>query len=378
MVVEWLYNEELNTLGHVSKLKLDGRNSISPQHALTIQDMDAFTTANVKTTSDNICISGESIDYSTFQGLGKQATVTDALTKRLQHKIIPNRINFVYGRIPSDYNVNNSIHPVLTVDDLQASALVGVQLEVNASAIIPPIPNGLRSYKTFKRVLDRTKIEIQTFNKEKEIIGLIPKTDHLDLIPSMIKDYEKLDVKIFAIDFCGAYLPRALIRTTVRAIRETKKIKNKKEPKDKHYYLHIFDSASCVKTTSPTTAITDILTHAYGVDSTSGVMWGGGKLDRNKLRYYNMTDYGAYNIGRMNEFGVTAPFEIPDVATRAYKILRAHRIIDYTNDCKTNITEKISNGDQTNNYASYLNSKTRATEQVNNILLDIKEIKARI
>jgi hypothetical protein len=378
MTVEWLYNEEVNTLGHVAKLKLEGHTAISPQHALTVQDIDAFTIADEKITSDNIVISGESINYSTFQGLGKQATVTDALIKRLQNKIIPNRINFVYGRIPSGYKVNDSIHPVLNVDDLQASALVGAQLEANANAIIPPLPNGLTSYKIFKRVLDRTKIEIQTFNKEREIIGLVPKTEHLDLIPSMIKDYEKLGVNIFAIDFCGAYLPRSLIRITVGSIRKTKKIKKKDEPKDKHYYLHIFNSASCVKTASPTTAITDILTHAYGVDSTSGIMWGGGKLDHNKLRYYNMADYGAYNIGRMKEYGVTAPFDIPDGAIRAYKILRAHRIIDYSNDCKTNITESISNGDQTKSYASYLNSKTRAKEQVKNILSDIKEIKASI
>lgn len=378
MVVEWLYNEESNTLGHVAQLKLDGFNTISPQHAQTIQDVEAFKTAGEKAIVDSIVISGESINYSTFQGLGKQATVTDSLTKRLQNKIISNKINFVYGRIPSGYKTNGSIHPVLKVDDLQASALVGAQLEANANAIIPPLPNGIQNYKVFKRVVDRTKIEIQTFRKEKEIIGLIPKTDHLDLIPLMIKDYEKLGVSIFAIDFCGAYLPRALIRTTVRAIRETKKIKKQNEPQEKHYYLHIFNASACVKSSSPATAITDILTHAYGVDSTSGVMWGGGKLERDKLRYYNMPDYGAYSIGTMQKYGVATPFEIPDSAIKTYKTLRAHRILDYSNDCKTNITESISNGEPTKSYAAYLNSKIRAKEQVKNILSDIKEIKAGI
>jgi len=58
--------------------------------------------------------------------------------------------------------------------------------------------------------------------------------------------------------------------------------------------------------------------------------------------------------------------------------LRGHRIIDYNNDCKTNITEHISSGESTKSYGAYLNSKKRAKEQVKNILSDIKEIKARI
>lgn len=194
----------------------------------------------------------------------------------------------------------------------------------------------------------------------------------------MIKDYEKLGVKIFAIDFSGAYLPRALIRTTVGTIRKIKKIKKKNESTDKHYYLHIFNASTSVKSPTPATSMTDILTHAYGVDSTSGVMWGGGKLVHDKLRYYNISDYGAYHIGKMHEYGITTPFSIPESSIRAYKTLRAHRIIDYNNDCKTNITEHISSGEQTKSYGAYLNSKSRAKEQVNNILSDVKEIKSRL
>jgi hypothetical protein len=378
MTVQWLYSEEANTIGHVAQLELDGMKSFSPRHAQTIQDFKAIETAGLKRNLDSIAVSGESINYTTFQGLGKQASITDSLINRLQNKTIPDKINFVYGRIPSGYKTNDSIHPVLKIDDLQVSALVGAQLEVNANAIIPPIPNGIQSYKIFKRIIDRTKIEIQTFRKEKEIIGLVPKTDYLDLIPKMIKDYEKHNVKIFAIDFSGSYLPRALIRTTVGAIRRTKKIKKQNESQDKHYYLHIFNASTSVKSATPTTAITDILTHAYGVDSTSGVMWGGGKLVHDKLRYYNMSDYGAYRVGNMKEYGITPTFDIPESAIGAYKILRGHRIIDYNNDCKTNITKHISSGEITKSYGAYLNSKKRAKEQVKNILSDVKEIKARI
>lgn len=378
MNVEWLYNEESDTIGHVSKLKIDGIESISPYHAQTINDIEAINTLGVKKNFDSIAVAGESLNYSTFQGIGKQASVTDSLIKRLQLKTIPNKINFIYCRIPNMYKINSSIHPVLNVDDLQSSAIVGAQLETNASCIIPPIPNGIQNYKVFKRILERTKIEIQTFRKKKEIIGLIPKTEALGLIPSMIKDYEKLGVKIFAIDFSGSYLPRALIRTTVGTIRRIKKIKKQNESIDKHYYLHIFNASTSVKSPTPTTSITDILTHAYGVDSTSGVMWGGGKLVHDKLRYYNMLDYGAYQIGKMQEYGITTPFSIPESSIKAYKVLRAHRIIDYNYDCKTNITEHISSGEPTKSYGAYLNSKSRAREQVNNILSDVKEIKSRL
>lgn len=376
MVVEWLYNEESNTLGHVSQLKLDRFKAISPQRAQTIQDVEALKTVGEKIPRDNIVIAGESINYATFQGLGKQATVMNSLIKRLQNKIISNRINFVYGRIPSSYKVNGTTFPVVEVDDLQASALVGAQLEVGANAVIPPIPNGIQNYNVFKRVLERTRIEIQTFRKEKEIVGLIPKTEHLDLIPLMVKDYVKLGVSVFAIDFCSAYLPRALIRTTVRAIREIKKVKKQNESQEKHYYLHVFNASTCVKSSHPATAITDILTHAYGVDSTSGVMWGGGALKRDKLRYYNIPDYGAYRIGDTQSYGVAIPFEMPESVVNTYKTLRAHRILAYDNDCRTNIMESISNGEPTKSYAAYLNSKQRAKNEIRNILSDVKEIRA--
>jgi|GEM_PF-7056918 len=376
MTVEWLYNDEKNTLGHISKLNLEGKNTLSPQHALSIPDMESIATFKLKTLNDNIIIGGESLNFATFAGIGKQATETDSLIKRFKNKTVAGKINFIYGRIPSEYNVNGNIFPVTDVNSLQTSAIVGAQLEANASVIIPPVPNGIQSYKVFKRIFDQTIIENQTFRKDKEIIGLIPKTEHIDIIPDMIKDYAKSEVKIFAIDFSGSHLPRALIRQTVRSIRKNLKIKNERDSKDKHYYLHVFNAATSVKSSAQVTSMTDILTHAYGVDSTSGVMWGGGKLDRSKLRYFNMADYGAYSIGTISNYSINVPFNVPDAPTSAYKILRAHRIIDYFNECKAGITSNISNGNDKRNYANYLNSKARATEQVTKILSDIKEIKA--
>ena len=81
MTVEWLYNEESNTIGHVAKLKLDGITSISPQHAQTIQDVEAIEIAGVKKNLDSVAISGEPINYSAFQGTGKP-TIVNPLQKR--------------------------------------------------------------------------------------------------------------------------------------------------------------------------------------------------------------------------------------------------------------------------------------------------------
>lgn len=378
MVVEWLYNDGMDTLGHVGKLELDGIKSLSPQHALTKKDVDVVESISkpVPILKDNIAVAGEMLSLSALEGVGRDANITDSLTKRLTSKLVPGRINLVYPRISSAYNLNDTIVPVNSIDDLQASALAGAQLEAGANGVLPPLPNGIKSYAIFERVLERTNIEIQTFRKEKEIIGLIPKTDALDLIPLMVKRYVKLGVRVFAIDFSSSPLPRSLVRTTVRAIRESLKIKRANEPVDKHYYLHAFNVAVNVKSIQSVAPITDILAHAYGIDSTSGVMWGGGKLELDKLRYYNTADYGAYRLGGANKYGVAVPFEVPQSPVAAYETLRAHRIIDYVRDCKDNISERISNGESSRSYAAYLAAKERPKKEVKNILSDIKEIKA--
>jgi hypothetical protein len=377
MEVEWLYNDETETLGHVTKLELDGIKTISPQHALSSKDIETAKGFDDRAVlRDSIAVAGEVLSLNTLQGVGRQASVTDMLIKRLEAKIVHGRINFVYPRISSEYNDNGSVIPIKNIDDLQASALVGVQLEAGANAIIPPLPNGIASHEVFERVLERTRTEIQTFRKEREIIGLIPKTEALDLIPSMVKEYIKMGVHIFAIDFSSSPMPRSLIRTTVGAIRRAFNIKKTNEPQEKNYYLHVFNAAVNIKSTQSVSPITDILTHAYGVDSTSGVMWGGGKLETEKLRYYNTSDYGAYRLGSVRENGIAIPFNIPNSPMAAYETLRAHRVIDYLKDCKDNITERISNGSSSNGYAAYLLAKERPKKEVKNVLSDIREIKA--
>ncbi len=382
MVVEWLSNDGKNTLGHVSVLELEGNKTTGPHHALTNRDYQAIRNINDEEhlLTNSLTAAGEALSYATFQNIGTDANVTDALTKRIENRIVSNTINLAYTRIPSSYDINGIRVPTEDrVSVLKASALVGAQLDAGVSAVVPPLPNGLSSIPIFKRIMQRTTSEIELFDKDKEIVGLIPAmSKNLDKIPQIVKEYVKNDVRVFAMDFSGAALPRSFIRTTVRAIRESLKIKKDNEPQEKHYYLHAFNTSVNMKSSLPVTPVADILTHAYSVDSTSSVMWGGGELEFEKLRYYNIGDYGAYRIGKLDDYSnVKVPFALPqDDPVEAYNRLRAHRIIDYAQDCKTTISQKIGSNTPNSDYAAYLLSKPRTVNQVQNILTDVEEIKA--
>jgi len=378
MNLEWIAEDSGKTLAHAAKLSLNGITSISPLHALTSKDLQiASKTGVLKSLNDtNIIVSGESLAYNTFNGAGTNRSITDALFSRLKGKMVPDKINLLFTRIPKAHNVNGSIINVERVADLQAAGLVGIQLEANASAILPPLNSGLSSYAVFKTVYERTKTEIQTFRKEKEIIGYIPTTNELGLIPKIVKEYVKDGVRFFAVDFSSSPLNRWLIRTVVRAIRDELKIKGKAgEKTDKQYYLHVFDVSPNKKTISPVAPITDVLAHAYGVDSTSGVIWGGGNLIKENLRYFNMQDYGAYQLKSLEKFGISHNRQLTEgSAIQVYEKLRTHKLIGYKNECQ-NISKTISSNADSG-YAPYILSKTRADKIATNILMDVQEIKA--
>lgn len=91
-----------------------------------------------------------------------------------------------------------------------------------------------------------------------------------------------------------------------------------------------------------------------------------------------MLDHWAYRKGTAQNYGAEIPFEVPQNKINAQKVLRGHRVIDYNNECKANIIERISKGEPTKSYATYLNSKQFAKSKVKKILSDIKEIKASL
>jgi hypothetical protein len=375
MKLEWLA-EDNGTLGHLSKLEIEGIKSISPLHALSKRDVDILKNSGITNgvLNTNLFVAGESLAYSTFEGIGNNTSITDALFQRTKNKIVKNKINLVHFRISKEYEVGKNVLPVSKVSEIQASALIGVQLEANASAVTPPLPSGLSSIDMFKQIYERTKTEVQTFKKEREIIGYIPTTEELMLIPEIVKTYIKDGVKIFAVDFSSSPLNRWLIRTVVTAIRSGLKIKEQiKEDTDKQYYLHVFNVSSSRKTPLPVAPITDILTHTYGVDSTSGVVWGGGKLVKDKLRFFNMPDYGAYQIVSLKQENILHDENLlKGSLINVYEKLRSHRIVGYKKEC-----EKITESMTTTGVEQLIQSKTRAKSDVKNVLMDIKEIKSR-
>jgi len=388
MQLEWT-SEDNETLAHVSKLNLENKETVFPQHAVSPRDLAAFEIhATAETPKHNIIIAGEVLTRTTFDRVGHDSKVTDWLTHRQKARTTKNATNFVYSRIPTSYGINGGRVGVYQIDELQASALVGVQLEADASAIIPPIPCGIQTKKVFDGVLERTVVELQTFKRPKEIIGYIPNTEYLELARDMVKAYLKKGIRLFGVDFSGASNAPSLMRTVVRAIREGLKIKNQAvEDVDKQYYLHVFNVATSKKSTNEITSISDLLTHMYGVDSTSGVMWGGGKMEVEKFRYYSTDDYGAYRmrVAIQHKFDCECPIcsnqsleEIyRETPPKVMEKLRVHRVSAYGVECQ-NITEKIGVGEPSDDYGAYLKNKKNAKNEVTKILRDVKEIKAAI
>jgi hypothetical protein len=377
MNLEWIAEDFTDTIGHATKLELEGIKSLSPYHTVTARDLDLANRLHSIDAfkNSNMVLAGEALSYQTFSGVGSNSVITNELFKRITAKVVKNKINLVHLRVPSSYDIGTTTINVGRVSDFQVSGIVGVQLEANASAVIPPVNQGISQFPEFQRIYQRTKVEIQTFRKEKEIMGYIPTTKSLDIVQRMIEQYIKDDIRIFGVDFSSSPLNRWLLRTVVSNIRRNLKIKGKVgENKDKQYYLHVFDVTSSKKSALPISPITDVLTHTYGVDSTSGVMWGGGKLVKDKLRYFNMQDYGAYQINTLDGEGVRYDRTlISGNASEVYDKLRVHKNVNYIKECD-NIIQTL-NGNTNSGYAPYVLSKVRASKQVREALLDVQEIR---
>jgi hypothetical protein len=378
MSVIWTSEDKFDTLGHISELTIDGMTVTGPHHAITARDEEIFTKyKNPGIPKNGLVIAGEFMAKTTLDNVGHAAGATDALLGRMKTKKVKDRPNLIYMRIPATYDLNGHVIPVNAIDDLQASALVGVQLDADASVVVPPVPTGIQEIKAFYKVFERTTVEIQTFKEAKEIMGYIPKTDHLELVRDMVRLYIKNDIRMFGVDFAGASNCPALMRTLLRTIRESLKIKKLAgEDPDKNYYLHAFNVSSNKKSVNPVSPITDVLTHIYGVDSTSGVMWGGGKLEMDKLRYSIMGDYGAYRLNSLKANNISCPSDLTAGSTvSVMEKLKVDRTVKYAAECQ-NLSEKINAADTTDGYAPYVKNKRWAEQEAKKILLDVKEIKA--
>lgn len=396
MQVEW-FLEDSDSLAHASKLRVGGKSALAPLKAEVVSPLHATTrgeraliTRKGKTVSPKptLSIAGEPLARPTLQAVGYSKESTDELIKRLGSRKLVDCINLVYTRIPGRYTTKEGVPlPMPPLDDIRASALVDVQIEAGASLVIPPLPTGLSSASVFRRSLERTRVGVQTSSGSQDMIGYIPTTDNLELVRDMVIQYAKLGVRFFGVDFSGASNQPALMRSVVRWIRESLNLKRKSRSRDETYYLHVFNAATNKKSINEVTPLSDIITHPYGVDSTSGQMWGAGTLDPEKLRYYRVLDYGAYRKSALRKEPLACQCPICSGSTVAeiytgsahaiQERLRVHRVSAYSEEC-ARITESLSAGKPTDMYVPYLAKKQTAAPDIARIMADVREIRAAL
>ncbi|MFH0862425.1 MAG: hypothetical protein V1875_05270 [Candidatus Altiarchaeota archaeon] len=373
------------SLARSLSLEINGKKAIGPIHGITSRDAEIYAKiAGYEYPDSTINIAGENLGYDTFSQIGTSASAITDLQNRLSARLLNPRktINIVYPRIPNTYDVDGVIYPHHTITDLQASSIVGAELETGTDIVVTPIPGGVSSRKIVGKVIERTINEIQTFNYEKPMMAYIPRLDDVSLAADIVKEYLRQDkeCRIFGVDFSGSSYPSALLRAVIRTIRNSLKIKGNSEKNEK-YYLHAFNVATNRKSTKGISPATDVLVHAYGIDTISNVIWGGGPLVPEKCRYMLTDDYGAY---RKNEIikkdpHCTCPtckkYSLEEIYTPQHVLpgLKVHKMHTFYYELKE-LSKKIVNSDTKKTYLPYVEAKEHTKPEVKKIMTDVHEI----
>jgi hypothetical protein len=386
--IDWEYIDD-ESLARVSTLTVGTKEISAPFHATTVRDDNAYTEiAGTNRRSPCINVAGEMLTNTTLSEIGTNIDVANMLANRLTQKksSSPQDINLIYPRIPKNYEIKNgeekSYRSIPEIDELQVSSLAHIQLQCNADIIIPPIPNAITKFGHFKDILARTKNEMQTFKKgDKPILGYIPNISESALVIEMIDEYLKYGCRIFGVDFSGASNNPELMMRVVSRLREKLKIRKNREDNER-YYLHVFNASVSKKSVAQIAPISDLLTHLYGVDSVSGVIWGGGGGDPNNARYAMIDDYGAYQREPLhNKTNCSCPvcskYKINEIYDASHFIdrLKVHRIANYRSEYN-GIAERITLGKE-KAYTPYVQHKAQTKRDAERIIAGVKEIKAR-
>lgn len=377
MNIDWIAEDDTSTIGHASKLELNGTTIYSPVHLLSAREISIAEKHRQTPELGNtdVCIAGKPLSYKEYKGIGKDPAVMEGVAEDIGKKMVKGKTNIVFPRIPSGHTVNDARVEVKSLDDFQASGIVNIQLELKSSVIIPPMYTNISSEKQAMAIYNRTKTEVQTFNTKSEVMGYIPTTPDLELVGNIIKAYIKDGIRFFGVDFSSSPINRWLLRNVLSHIRRSLRINGKVgEKKDKNFYLHVFDIPSNQRSVSDVSSITDIIAHPYGVDSTSGVIWGGGKMVKDNLRLFDFSTYGAVRVKALDSTGINYNKTLVSGSTQeVYEKLRTKKNVDYNLESKR-IVSLLST--KQNAYGGYLLTKTNATERVNDALMDIREIKS--
>jgi len=379
-----LLGEDSESLARSIEIKIKGKKAAGPIHGITKKDAEIYSKFAKKPYPDStVNIAGENLNYDTFDNL-TSANALHGLMKRLSDRTYmpKDTINIVYPRIPKTYTVNGVTYTHTKISDLQASNLAGVALDAGTDILIPAMPGSIINRKLVKKVIGRTINEIQTFNDWRPMMAYIPRVDDIELATYMVEQYLKMDkeCRIFGIDFSGASYPSPLLRAVIRKIRNTLGIKGRRESNEV-YYLHGFNVAKSRKSTKEISSVTDILTHTYGIDTSSNVIWGGGDLEPEKCRYLFAEDYGAYRFEGVKDRKPTCDcpvckqYTLDEIYSRNRVIpaLKTHKMHTFYHETKK-LSKKIEENDPKRGYLPYLETKKHASGEVKKIMNDVKEI----
>lgn len=378
--VEWGL-EAPETLAHTSVLRINNKRTVGPHHSISARDSEIYRGhVGRDITNNRINIAGEALAFETISAIGRNFNASNALLQRLRAKIVRpgTTINLVFPRIPETQTVGGSQITYSTISPMQASTLVDVQLEAGADAIIPPLPGGISDLGSAKEIIKITQSSIDALNQKNPVLGYLPSIKNPILARDVTLEYLKLGCRMFAVDFGGAQNVPFLLRTAIKTIRG----RLKGEP----YYIHAFNVCMNKKSSAQVSPITDLLTHIYGIDSTSGMLWGGSQKPE-KLRYALTSDYGAYRRDAIQEYARTHGLHCDCPVCRRHTIdeiyrspdvqdkLKIHKISAYDAEYRV-VNEKIGISDSTDVYLSHLRQKTTAVDEIRARVNDAYEIRA--
>jgi len=382
-----LIGQDSESLAQNITLEIKGKKSTGFINSTTKRDIDTYLQwAGKDYPNPTINIAAENIGSDTFSNLGISLSSVEGLQRRLQKKLYnPKKIiNIVYPRIPKTYKLKNFRYVNNKITDLQASTIVGIELDAGTDIVVPPIPGGVSTRNIVKKVIGRTINEMQTFNDWRPMMGYVPRVDDPLLASDIIKEYLKQnpECRIFGVDFSGSSYPSALLRAVIRSIRNGLKIKGRSE-KNENYFLHAFNVSTSRKSIKGVTSITDPLVHTYGINATAGVIWGGGSgpLVPEKCRYMLKEDYGAYRKKEITKINpkcncpICKKYSLSELYThkRVLPGLKVHKMHTFHSENKK-LSELVAGTDDTKSFVSYLKTKKHATNEMARIMRDVKEI----
>lgn len=252
--------------------------------------------------------------------------------------------------------------------------------------LVLPLPPSISDIKSVRNLIHVFKNRKSLYDKERPIMGVIPKRTMINTKIKLIEEYIKNDINIIGIDFYGQHPTPPIINPIIAEIE--KKFKQ-------NYFIYAFNLPKAHYIRGNIRPISDILNILYGVNgfnnqrfSFGGFNWSTltsikqqNKIDN--IRFRILDNYGEYNkeslsmsnfnFDKRNETNILNRNNYDSIyninkTNNDYKILydksKKHNWILTHKEIKTTIKEKIDDDD----LAKYLKGKRYVTNDVTSIL----------